>query len=127
MSRLVNFTATINFKELDERIQQILHYDGEQRRRDETVELLEEISKETTENHAIQTIGLSVDMMMLSDWAAMIIMETIWDVPIKGIHELTKDERVLFDTSDRGISYYRYPIDPDKVNALIDKAKSLSE
>lgn len=127
MSRLVNFTANINFKELDERIQQILHYDGEQRRRDETVELLEEISKETTENHAIQTIGLSVDMMMLSDWASMIIMETIWGVPIKGIHELTKDERVLFDTSDRGISYYRYPIDPDKVNALIDKAKSLSE
>ena len=83
MSRLVNFTANINFKELDERIQQILHYDGEQRRRDETVELLEEISKETTENHAIQTIGLSVDMMMLSDWAAMIIMEIIWVFPLK--------------------------------------------
>ena len=123
MSRLVIFTANINFEELDERIQQILHYDGEQRRREETIELLEEISKETTEDCAIHAIGLSVDMMMLSDWATMYIMLKIWSVPIKGIHELTKDERVLFDTSDRGISYYRYPIDPDKVNALIDKAK----
>lgn len=132
---LINFTASINMNELINRVNQINYYDSEQRRREETVELLEEISKSTTEDSSIHGIDLSIGLdshialflRELGNMMAMYVMSSIWNIAITGIDELTSDEKVLFDTSDRGISYYRYPIDPDKVNALIDNAKSFSK
>ena len=57
---LINFTASINMDELIDRVNQLKYYNGEQRRRDETIELLEEISRATTEDSAINAIDLSI-------------------------------------------------------------------
>lgn len=127
---LINFTASINMDELIDRVNQLKYYNGEQRRRDETIELLEEISRATTEDSAINAIDLSIGPMSgiaiglreLGSMMGMYVMANVWGIAITSIDEITSNEKTLFDTSDRGISYYRYPIDPDKVNALIDKA-----
>ena len=127
---LINFTATINMDELIDRVNQIKYYNGEHRRREETIELLEEISRATTEDSAINAIDLSIGTMSgiaiglreLGSMMGMYVMANVWGIAITSIDEITSNEKTLFDTSDRGISYYRYPIDPDKVNALIDKA-----
>ena len=127
---LINFTASINMDELIDRVNQLKYHNGEQRRRDETIELLEEISRATTEDSAINAIDLSIGPMSgiaiglreLGSMMGMYVMANVWGIAITSIDEITSNEKTLFDTSDRGISYYRYPIDPDKVNALIDIA-----
>ena len=127
---LINFTATINMDELIDRVNQIKYYNGEHRRREETIELLEEISRATTEDSAINAIDLSIGPMSgiaiglreLGSMMGMYVMANVWGIAITSIDEITSNQKTLFDTSDRGISYYRYPIDPVKVNALIDKA-----
>ena len=66
--------------------------------------------------------GIAIGLRELGSMMSMYVMANVWGIAITSIDEITSNEKTLFDTSDRGISYYRYPIDPDKVNALIDIA-----
>ena len=121
MTNLINFSINCDFASLESRIKQIYGIEDYQDRLNKTVELLEEISESASTDSLVYSAGLSDQLAVLGDTMAVYVMAKVWEVHIYGLKDIQSKESVLIDTLDEyGISFYRHPIDADKVKWLVE-------
>ena len=119
MSNLINFSASVNFVELEQRIRQINKVEGYNDRISATVEFLEEISKTTATDSAVYSAGLADQMTTIGNVMAVYAMSKIWDISICGLRTVQSKTSELIDTHDVLGSFYRHHIDAEKVEWFI--------
>lgn len=121
MTNLINFSINCDFASLESRIKQIYGIEDYQDRLNKTVELLEEISESASTDSLVYSAGLSDQLAVLGDTMAVYVMAKVWEVHIYGLKDIQSKESVLIDTLDEyGISFYRHPIDANKVKWLVE-------
>ena len=125
MSNLINFSATCDFAELEQRIKTIYKIEDHEACINATVELLEDISRSTATDYVAYATGMSEQMSKFGDVMAVYAMAKIWDATIYGLRDVQSDDperSVLIDTDNYGTNYYRHPIDAEKVKWLVEYA-----
>ena len=121
MTNLINFSVNCDFTSLESRIKQIYSIEDYQNRIDKTVELLVEISESTATDSMVYQAGLSDQLSVLGDTMAVYVMAKVWEVHIYGLKDIQSKKSILIDTLDEyGLSFYRHPIDADKVKWLVE-------
>ena len=120
MSNLINFSATCDFVELENRIKMLYSIDDYHDRLTKTVELLEEISRNTATDSAVYHLKLSEQLSALGDAMAVYVMAKVWEARIYGLRDVQSKTPELIDTDELGNSFYRHPIDAEEVKWLIE-------